>query len=166
MKKILLISLVITAFLSSCGDSGKNKNEAKKKDANIEVIDSKSTDKEMSAVQVLTYKKFLKEVWDIERHADSFAFQGSRPCVIDFYATWCGPCKKVAPIIEKLAKEYEGKVDFYKIDTDAEPKLASILKITNIPMVFFMKEGEQPMKSVGARSEDYYRAIINKMLSE
>ena len=86
--------------------------------------------------------------------------------MIDFYATWCGPCKKIAPIMEKLAEEYDGKVDFYKVDCDKEMKLASILQVGNIPMVFFMRDGAQPEKSVGAKDEAFFRSQINKLLSE
>ena len=161
MKKLLLISLISIAFLSSCGNSDTNKKEEKKQD----ITASEST-AETSFVKVLDYKKFNKNVWDLEESPNEFVFKGNRPCVIDFYATWCGPCKKVAPIIEKLAKEYDGKVDFYKVDTDQNQKLSMILQIRNIPTVFFMKEGSQPEKAIGAYDEAYYRGIINKMLSE
>lgn len=161
MKKLLLISLILIAFLSSCGNSDTNKKEEKKQD----ITASEST-AETSFVKVLDYKRFNKNVWDLEESPNEFVFKGNRPCVIDFYATWCGPCKKVAPIIEKLAKEYDGKVDFYKVDTDQNQKLSMILQIRNIPTVFFMKEGWQPEKAIGAYDEAYYRGIINKMLSE
>lgn len=165
MKKLLLISLVLITFLASCGGDGDKKQD-KKLDANKEVTDSESTEKEDSYIKVLSYDKFIKNVWDFEKNTDSFAFQGNKPCVIDFYATWCGPCRMVAPIMEKLAKEYAGKVDFYKVDTDAELKLATVLQIRNIPTIMFMRDGQQPAKSVGANNEAYYRAEINKLLDD
>ena len=165
MKKLLFISFVLITFLTSCGGSGKEKKSDRKQEATKEVTDSKSTGKEESYIKVLSYSKFIEEVWNFERYTDSFAFQGKRPCVIDFYATWCGPCKMVAPIMEKLAKEYAGKVDFFKVDTDVEPKLATALQIRNIPTVMFMCDGSQPAKSVGATSEEYYRAEINKLIN-
>jgi len=161
MKKLLLISLISIAFLSSCGSSDNNKKEEKKQD----VTTTESTI-EKSCVKVLDYNHFIKNVWDLEANANEFVFKGERPCVIDFYATWCGPCKRVAPIIDKLAKEYDGKVDFYKVDTDQNQKLAMILQIRNIPTVFFMKAGAQPERTVGAYDEAYYRGLIEKMLSE
>lgn len=161
MKKLLLISLISIAFLSSCGSSDNNKKEEKKQD----VTTSESTT-EKSCVKVLDYNHFIKNVWDLEANANEFVFKGERPCVIDFYATWCGPCKRVAPIIDKLAKEYNGKVDFYKVDTDQNQKLSMILQIRNIPTVFFMKAGAQPERTVGAYDEAYYRGLIEKMLSE
>ena len=83
--------------------------------------------------------------------------------MIDFYATWCGPCRKVTPIMEKLAKEYNGKVIVYKVDVDAEQKLATILNIRNIPTVFFLEKGKQPSYSVGAKDEIYFRARFDKL---
>ncbi|MBR6438947.1 MAG: thioredoxin [Bacteroidales bacterium] len=161
MKKLLVLSIVLSALFFSCGNSDKNK-EAKKQDITV----SESTSNEKTFIKEMSYKDFVKNVWDFETSANEFVFNGSKPCVIDFYATWCGPCKMIAPIMEKLAKEYDGKVDFYKVDCDQEMKLATILQVRNIPMVFFMKEGAQPEKSVGAKDEAYFRSQINKLLGE
>ena len=161
MKKLLVISLITIAFLSSCGSSDNNK-EAKKQNTTT----SESVAKEKTYVKVMSYNDFIKKVWDFEANPNEFTFKGERPCLIDFYATWCGPCKMVAPILEKLAQEYDGKVDFYKVDTDKEQKLASILKIQYLPTVFFAKNGAQPDKSVGAKDEAFFREQINKLLGE
>ena len=162
MKKILLVSLVSIALLSSCQSSDSNKKSDKKQD----VTASESTTTEKSYIKGMSYNDFIKNVWDIEMNPNEFIFKGSKPCVIDFYATWCGPCKMIAPIMKKLAVEYDGKVDFYKVDCDNDMKLASILQVRNIPMVFFMKNGAQPEKSVGAKDEAFFRSQINKLLSE
>jgi len=161
MKKLLVISLITIAFLSSCGSYDNNK-EAKKQNTTT----SESVAKEKTYVKVMSYNDFIKKAWDFEANPNEFTFKGERPCVIDFYATWCGPCKMVAPILEKLAQEYDGKVDFYKVDTDKEQKLASILKIQYLPTVFFAKNGAQPDKSVGAKDEAFFREQINKLLGE
>ena len=166
MKKLLFALIIGAAFLTSCKCSHKEEKSDDKQEPKTEVTASESTNNEKSYVKTMTYNDFIKKVWDIELSATNFAFKGSRPCVIDFYATWCGPCKHIAPIMEKLAKEYDGKVDFYKVDTDLDQKLSVILQVRNIPTVFFMKEGAQPEKSVGAKDEDYYRAQINKLLGE
>ena len=165
MKKSFLIGLVIIAFLTSCGSSDNNKKEDNKKEAKTEATNSESTTN-ASLVKVLDYNHFIKNVWDFEANANKFVFKGERPCVIDFYATWCGPFKMVAPILEKLAQEYDGKVDFYKVDTDKEQKLGMILKIQYLPTVFFAKNGAQPEKSVGAKDEALFREQIKKMLGE
>lgn len=162
MKKILAFAIISMTLLSACGNSGKDGKENKNKTDNTEVTNSESTENE-SFVKELTYKKFVKEIWDFEKFTDSFAYEGKLPCVIDFYATWCGPCKKVTPIMEKLAKEYNGKVIVYKVDVDAEQKLATILNIRNIPTVFFIEKGKQPSYSVGAKDEVYFRARFDKL---
>lgn len=161
MKKLLLISIISIAFLSSCGNSDNNKDNQKQ-----ETTTSESTVNNESHIKMMSYNDFIKNVWDFESNVDEFVFKGEKPCVVDFYATWCGPCKMVAPILEKLAKEYDGKVDFYKVDCDKETKLASILKVKNIPMIFFMKDGKQPEKSVGAKDETFFRSQINRLLGE
>ena len=166
MKKLFLVLIVASALLTSCKCSHKDDNPDNKQVEKSEVTNSESTTNEKSYVKVMSYKDFVKNVWDFEANANEFTFKGNKPCVIDFYATWCGPCKMVAPILEKLAKEYDGKVDFYKVDTDKEQKLAMILKIEYLPTVFFAKDGAQPEKSVGAKDEEYFRAQINKMLGE
>ena len=161
MKKLLLISVLSIAILASCGSSD-NKKEAPLQDAK----DTEIPTMEKYGVTTISYNDFVKNIWDFEKNPNEFVFKGSRPCVVDFYATWCGPCKAVSPIMEKLAKEYVGKVDFYKVDCDKEKKLSMIMQVRNIPMIFFMKDGAQPEKSVGARDEAFYRTQINKLLGE
>lgn len=160
MKKLLLISLISIAFLSSCGNSDNNKKDKKGQNAKTESARNKSF------ITVLEYDTFIKNVWDLESNANEFVFKGERPCVIDFHATWCGPCKTIAPIMEKLAKAYNGKVDFYKVDIDQNQKLAAILQIRNIPTIYYLRANAIPEKSIGAQNEEFYRSIINEMLSE
>ena len=103
-------------------------------------------------------------MWDIERYPDSFAYQGKLPCIIDFYADWCGPCKKVAPIMEDIAREFEGKILVYKVNVDKELKLPTIFKVRGIPTVFFFPKEGQPLSQVGALSKEEYISIINRHL--
>lgn len=159
MKRLLVIP-IIALFMMSCGDS-KNEN---KKAENVEKEEKVIVNEEEKLVKVLDYKSFIKEVWDIEKYPDSFAFKGDNPCIIDFYADWCGPCKKIAPIMEELAKEYKGKLTIYKVNTDNERKLATIFKIKSIPTVFFMPMTGQPRTQVGALSKEDYKNIIEQHL--
>ena len=103
-------------------------------------------------------------MWDIERYPDSFAYQGKLPCIIDFYADWCGPCKKVAPIMEEMAQKYEDEIIIYKVNVDKEQKLPTIFKVRNIPTVFFFPTDGQPLSQVGALSKEEYENLINKHL--
>ena len=76
-------------------------------------------------VQELTKTEFLKKVANYEASPNKWVYKGDKPCIVDFYATWCGPCKMVAPILEELAEEYAGKIDIYKVDTEKEEGLAA-----------------------------------------
>ncbi len=110
-------------------------------------------------MEFLTKETFLKKVFDYENKTE-WDFTGENPVVIDFYADWCGPCKMLSPIMEELAKEYQGKVDIYKIDTEAEQELAAVFGIRSIPSVLFVPKNDKPQMSVGAmRKEDYKRAF-------
>ena len=91
-------------------------------------------------------------------------YKGKLPCIIDFYADWCGPCKRVAPIMESIAEEYEGRLIVYKVNVDQEQKLPLIFKVKNIPTVFFLPTDGQPLSQVGALSKEEYISIINKHL--
>lgn len=158
MKKLPVIAILAMMAFSACGGSGNDGEDKSQSDAT-----SSESIKKNELIKELSYKDFIKDVWDFETYPDSFAFAGELPCVIDFYATWCGPCKKVAPVIENLAKEYKGKVNVYKVDVDAEQKLSTVLKIRNIPTVYFLEEGKQPSYSVGAKDEIYFRSMFDRL---
>lgn len=158
MKKLPVIAILAMMAFPACGGSGNDGEDKSQSDAT-----SSESIKKNELIKELSYKDFIKDVWDFETYPDSFAFAGELPCVIDFYATWCGPCKKVAPVIENLAKEYKGKVNVYKVDVDAEQKLSTVLKIRNIPTVYFLEEGKQPSYSVGAKDEIYFRSMFDRL---
>jgi thioredoxin len=157
MKKTF-IAILSLFMLVSCGDS---KKENKKTE---QVQKSENIVEEESLVKSLDYKTFVKKVWDIETYPDSFAYKSKLPCMIDFYADWCGPCKRVAPIMEEIAKQYENKIIVYKVNVDKEQKLPLIFKVKNIPTVFFLPTEGQPLSQVGALSKEEYIRIINKHL--
>ncbi|MGE5432496.1 MAG: thioredoxin [Syntrophomonadaceae bacterium] len=111
----------------------------------------------------LTKETFLNKVFDYEKNRE-WNFAGELPCLIDFYADWCGPCKMVAPILEELAKEYEGKINIYKIDTEAEQELAAIFGIRSIPSLLFCPKGDKPQMAQGALPKDALKDAIEKVL--
>ena len=111
----------------------------------------------------LTKQTFLEKVFNYEQNKE-WKFEGDLPCLIDFYEDWCGPCKMVAPIMEELAKEYDGKVNFYKIDTDAEQELAAAFGIQSIPSLLFIPKEGQPQMAVGALPENTIKQVIDEQL--
>jgi len=82
---------------------------------------------------------------------EQLVLKNERPVVVDFWATWCGPCKIVAPEMEKIAEEYEGAVDVVKVDVDANPRISQAFNIMSIPTIAFFRPGEQPLGVAGAR---------------
>ena len=112
----------------------------------------------------LTKAEFLTKVANYEQSPDKWVYLGDKPCLIDFYADWCGPCKMVAPILEELAAEYEGEIYIYKIDTEAEQELAAAFGIRSIPSILFCPMGEEPQMAQGALPKDGFRQAIKEVL--
>ena len=119
---------------------------------------------EKSKVQHIDYDGFLKKIWDFEKNPNEFVFKGKTAAIVDFYADWCGPCRKVGPIMEKLANDYEGQLTVYKVNVDQAKDLASAFRISSIPAILFIPQKGQPMMQVGAMSEADYRKVIEEQL--
>ena len=111
----------------------------------------------------LTKQDFINDIFDYETEKE-WKYKGELPAVIDFYADWCGPCKMVAPIIEQLSEEYSGKVNFYKIDTEAEQELAMAFGIQSIPSLLFIPKDGKPQMAAGALPKDSFKQIIDQEL--
>jgi thioredoxin len=114
-------------------------------------------------MEFLTKETFLDKVFDYENNTE-WKFAGDIPCVIDFYADWCGPCRMIAPIMEELSKEYDGKVNIYKINTEEQQELAQVFGIQSIPSVLFVPLNEQPRMAVGALPKEGYIQAIDEVL--
>lgn len=111
----------------------------------------------------LTKDAFIEKVFDYKNEKE-WNFKGEKPALIDFYADWCGPCKMVAPILEELNEEYKGKIDIFKIDTEAEQELASIFGIRSIPSMLFIPAAEKPQMAVGALPKNALEDAIKDVL--
>jgi len=112
----------------------------------------------------LTKAEFISKVANYEANPTEWKYLGDKPCIIDFYAAWCGPCKTIAPILEDLAKEYEGQIYIYKIDTEAEQELAAAFGIRSIPTILFCPMGEAPQMAQGAMPKDTFKKAISELL--
>lgn len=111
----------------------------------------------------LTAFDFREKVFDYET-LDQWNYKGALPAIIDFYADWCGPCKMIAPLLEELSNEYEGKLLIYKIDTEMEFELAGIFGIQSIPSILFIPLEGQPMMQAGAIPKNAFKQIIEQHL--
>ncbi len=155
MNKKLLITIIMVAaiFSTSCTSAKQKQQTTNKQEA-----------KKMNTTE-LTLSEFKNKVMDFEKDPDNWNYKGDKPAIIDFYATWCGPCKATAPILDSLAEEYKDKIIVYKVDVDKEQELASMFGIRSIPSLLFIPMQGDPKMQVGAMGRmDLENAIKNTLL--
>ena len=111
----------------------------------------------------LTTQDFKDKIFNYEKEKE-WSFKGELPVLIDFYADWCGPCKMVAPILEELSKEYDGRLTIYKVDTEVEQELASVFGIRSIPTFLFIPTDGDPMMQPGALPKSAFKQVIEERL--
>jgi thioredoxin 1 len=111
----------------------------------------------------LTKETFVTKVFQYEKN-DQWKYEGSRPAIVDFWAEWCGPCKMISPVLEEIAKQYEGKLDVYKVNVDEETEVASVFGIQSIPSLLLIPMGEQPRLSVGALPKNGILKLVKDVL--
>jgi len=113
----------------------------------------------------LTAANFKQLVWDYTKNPQEWSYKGDQPCIIDFYADWCRPCKMIAPIMVELSKEYKGKVRIYKINIDEQRELAKLFNVSSIPAVLFVPNKGKPQMAVGAMQKASYVEAIQQVLN-
>lgn len=117
---------------------------------------------EAQNVTELTVEDFTQKVYDLQ--VEDLTFLGNRPAIVDFTASWCGPCRQMAPILEEIAKEYAGKIDVYKVDVDKCRELAQAFGISSIPAVLYIPLDGEPSMTIGARNKSRFHDEIAKLL--
>jgi len=130
-----------------------------KHDANVGVLEENGS----PLMETLTKESFLQKVFNYEQNKE-WKFEGKLPCIIDFYADWCRPCKMVEPILKELAQEYQGKLNIYRIDTQAQQELASAFGIRSIPSILFVPLNDKPQMAVGALPKKTLEKAIKEVL--
>lgn len=158
-RKIIFMALAATIGLSACSQNKSGKTPTETKQNNQKQVKEKKM-----KVTELTAEIFKKQVMDYEKHPNEWVFAGERPAVIDFYATWCGPCKATAPVIDELAGVYDGKVDFYKVDVDKQQELAALFGVRSIPSLLFVPKTGKPSMQVGAMNRQQLEDAIKNTL--
>ena len=149
MKKVNLLIIFIFIMFSCGNNATENNNE--------------NNNKKTSNMEHLTSKSFKEKVFNYEINKE-WKYEGELPCIIDFYADWCGPCKMVAPVLEELSKEYDGKINIYKVDTEKEQELAAVFGIRSIPSILFIPKEGQPQMFAGAMPKQSFIQAINDVL--
>lgn len=118
----------------------------------------------MAKLEHLTEETFKNKVFNWEANSE-WKYEGNLPCVIDFYADWCQPCKMVAPVLEELQDEYQDKLVIYKVDTEAERKLAAMFGIQSIPSLLFVPTDGQPQMAQGALPKDSFKKAFSDVFN-
>ncbi len=116
------------------------------------------------AIAHLTKAEFSAKIANLDAAISEWRYLGSRPAIVDFYATWCGPCRALAPILEELAEEYAGEVDFYKVDIDREEELAAAFGVRSVPTLLFIPAVGMPQIATGALPKQTLREAIGELL--
>ncbi|HBG25040.1 MAG: thioredoxin [Bacteroidetes bacterium GWF2_41_61] len=155
MMKILkmIFPLILTVVaVTSCGSRATdNKNK-------------QSDDSQKRAVITITTDEFVKKVADFKSNSQEWKYLGDKPAILDFYADWCVYCKKLSPVLEELAKEYQGKIYIYKIDTEKEREIAAAFGIRALPTLLFIPMNQDPQIAQGAVPKDELKKIIDSLL--
>ncbi|MGA3013522.1 MAG: thioredoxin domain-containing protein [Bacteroidales bacterium] len=151
-KRFMILSIVFPLLLAGNNNSSACGSDNKASEIRDGVVTQMST------------QMFIRQVWDYRANPKAFTYKGDLPCLIDFYADWCRPCRMVAPLMDEFAKEFSGKIRVFRVNTDAEHELSSLFQIRSIPMVMFVPKSGKPQTVVGALPKDSYKKMINDLL--
>ena len=155
MYKLVAMVAGIVIVLASCGNAGARTE--KNTDSQV-----KSSQTKTAGVQELNAASFNAKVYDMT--AEELKYLGDKPAIVDFTATWCGPCQRISPILEELAKEYDGKIVIYKVDIDKNRDLATAFNISSIPAIMYIPLNGEPAMTVGARDKGKFKTEIETVL--
>jgi thioredoxin len=152
MKRIINLTLLFSLFaMLACGSTSSKQPST--------TTEPKPVAESGKPIQ-LDKKAFLTLVYNYEKNPKEWLYAGDKPCVIDFYADWCGPCKVIAPYLEEIAGKYNGKVYVYRVNVDSQQELAQFFGIQSIPAVLFCPLKGKPTMMTGSRpKEDFYTAV-------
>ncbi|KUL06265.1 MAG: Thioredoxin [Proteiniphilum sp. 51_7] len=164
--KTLTKTLLAAALILVVASCSNNNRKERLKETETKQLTNTIQNSEIKMVKTikLTRADFLTKVANFEANPEKWVYLGDKPCIIDFYADWCGPCKMVAPILEELAAEYEDEIYIYKVDTEAEQQLAAEFGIRSIPSLLFCPMGEAPQMAQGALPKEAFKQAIEEVL--
>lgn len=153
LYKTLTAAVTAIMLIAACGNTGA-KNDNKKK----AVKETAQT----TYVKELDASGFNTKVFDLTK--EDLKYLGDKPAIVDFTAKWCGPCQRITPILEELAKEYDGKIVIYKVDIDKNPDLAQAFGVSSIPALLYIPLDNEPSMTIGARDKGSFQKEIDSIL--
>lgn len=178
MRRLLFLSVItLSLFLGACQHKTSTETNATTEAENqnpagnpyisdTHTSDTPSITEDLSGkVITLSSAEFIERICDIN-NPKGFAYKGSTPCLVDFYAGWCGPCMKLKPIIEELAKEYKGELIVYSVNVDKAQDVCGVFGIESIPTLLFFSRTAQPMKIVGYVAKPELKTAIDDFLKK
>lgn len=154
MYKMAAMVAGIVIALASCGNAGAKTDNSTDNGA--------KSAKTSGSVHELNATTFNTKVYDMT--AEGLKYLGDKPAIVDFTATWCGPCQRIAPVLEELAREYDGKIVIYKVDIDKNRELAKAFNVSSIPAVMYIPLDGEPVMTVGARDKGRFVTEIGTIL--
>ena len=144
--KTAITAIAAVLLFAACGNAG-----------------AKTTERKGKGVTELNSETFNEKVYDMT--LPELAYIGDKPVIVDFTATWCGPCQRIAPILEELADEYKKDIVIYKVDIDKERGLAEAFNVSSIPAILYIPaDGSDPIMTIGARGKERFKEEIGKYL--
>ncbi len=153
-RAFLFLSVIVLIFVfDSCSKGGKD---------TVESAPTSNNEKKM-VVSPLTAEEFRDKVFDYNASSE-WNFKGALPCIVDFSASWCGPCQRLAPVLEEIAQEYDGKINVYKVDIDQESEVAEQFGIQSVPTLIFCPKDGKPRSTVGLIPKMVIVKTINEVL--
>ncbi|MCK9270282.1 MAG: thioredoxin domain-containing protein [Bacteroidales bacterium] len=158
---ITIISLLIAFSSTACNNTSGDEKQTAMAESTANVSGDTKTS---SSPEFLTVETFKSKIWNYEKNPQEWIYEGSEPAIIDFYADWCKPCKMVAPVLEEIAQDYQGKLKVYKIDTQVEKELAAVFQISSIPAFLYIPAQGQPRMDRGYKDKAAFERIIQQEL--
>lgn len=158
MKRIyitVIIAMTAVMTLTSCGNANAKNDEQAQKKAKVQATATVKA-KELNSAE------FNAKVFDMTK--EDLKYLGDKPAIVDFTATWCGPCQRIAPILDELAKEYDGKIVVYKVDIDKNQELAKSFGISSIPAILYIPLNGEPTMTVGSRDKAKFKTEVETIL--
>ena len=155
MRKLLFVVMAVLAVTTACGSNAGTDSSKSEKQESMET-------KETTKVVHLTKDEFLQKVYNYEKNPNEWKYEGDKPAIVDFYATWCGPCKMMHPILEIVKSRVGDKARIVKIDVDEQQALAMQYRIQAVPTLMLFKNGQQVWRQSGVVQSNELVSLIEQ----